>query len=77
MTNRIVMWDETTATDGFADFVDEVNDATAAVFDGGQCPRVTVVDTGADMFGVVVSSGGMNDATAQKVWDEAMVEVGR
>jgi hypothetical protein len=46
-------------------------------FDGRQCPRVTVVDTGSDMFGVVVSSGEMNDANAQKVWDEAMVEVGR
>jgi hypothetical protein len=77
MANRIVMWDETTATDGFADFVDELNGAMAAVFDGGQCPRVTVVDTGSDMFGVVVSSGEMNDATAQKGWDEAMVEVGR
>jgi hypothetical protein len=77
MANRIVMWDETTATDGFSDFVDEVNDAMAAVFDGRQCPRVTVVYTGSDMFGVVVSSGEINDANAQKVWDEAMVEVGR
>lgn len=77
MANRIVIWDGTTATDGFADFVDEVNDAMAAVFDGRECPRVIVVDTGSDVFGVVVSSGGMNDAIAQKVWDEAMVEVGR
>jgi hypothetical protein len=77
MANRIVMWDENTATDGFADFIDELNDAMSAVFDGRQWPPVTVVDTGSDMFGVVVSSGEMNDATAQKVWDEAMVEVGR
>jgi hypothetical protein len=77
MANRIVMWHEDTATDGFADFVDELNDAMAVAFDGRQCPRVTVVDTGSDMFGVVVSSGDIADADAQKVWDDAMVEVGR
>jgi hypothetical protein len=77
MANRIVMWHEDTPTDGFADFVDELNDAMAAAFDGRQCPRVTVVDTGSDMFGVVVSSGDIADADAQKVWDDAMVEVGR
>jgi hypothetical protein len=77
MANRIVMWDEETATDGFADFVDELNDAMAAVFDRRQCPRVTVVDTGSDVFGVVVSSGDITDGVAQKVWDDAMVEVGR
>jgi hypothetical protein len=77
MANRIVMWDEGTAADGFADFVDELNDAMAAVFDTRQCPRVTVVDTGSDMFGVVVSTGHIADAAAQRVWDDAMVEVGR
>jgi hypothetical protein len=77
MANRIVMWDEDTAADGYADFVDELNDAMAAVFDARRCPRVTVVDTGSDMFGVVVSTGHIADATAQKVWDDAMVEVGR
>jgi hypothetical protein len=77
MANRIVLWDENTATDGFADFVDELNDAMAAVFDGRQWPRVTVVDTGSDMFGVVVSSGDITDAAAQKVWDDGMVAVGR
>jgi hypothetical protein len=77
MANRVVMWGEETATDGFADFIDELNDAMAAVFDGRQCPRVTVVDTGSDMFGVVVSSSDIKDAAAQKVWDDAMVEIGR
>jgi hypothetical protein len=77
MANRVVMWEEETATDGFADFIDELNDAMAAVFDGRQCPRVTVVDTGSDMFGVVVSSNEIKDAAAQKVWDDAMVEIGR
>jgi hypothetical protein len=77
MANRVVMWGEETATDGFADFIDELNDAMAAVFDGRQCPRVTVVDTGSDMFGVVVSSSDIKDAAAQKVWDDTMVEIGR
>jgi hypothetical protein len=75
VANRIVMWDE--ATDEFADFVDELNEAMAAVFAGRECPRVTVVDTGTDMFAVVVSSGDITDAAAQKVWDDANAEVGR
>ena len=75
MANRIVMWDE--ATDEFADFVDELNEAMAAVFAGRGCPRVTVVDTGTDMFAVVVSSGDISDAAAQKLWDDANAEVGR
>jgi hypothetical protein len=75
MANRIVMWDE--ATDEFADFVDELNEAMAAVFAGRKCPRVTVVDTGTDMFAVVVSSGDITGAVAQKVWDDANAEVGR
>jgi hypothetical protein len=75
MANRIVMWDET--ADEFADFVDELNEAMAAVFAGRECPRVTVVDTGTDMFAVVVSSGDITDAAAQKLWDDANAEVGR
>jgi hypothetical protein len=77
MANRIVMWDEETSADGFADFVDELNDAMATVFDGPQCPHVTVVDTGSNMFAVIVSSKDITDAAAQKVWDDANVEIGR
>jgi hypothetical protein len=29
------------------------------------------------MYGVIVSSGDITDTDAQKVWDDAMVEVGR
>ena len=72
--NRIVTWD----TDhDVTDLVDELNDAMAAVFDGRQCTRMTAVDTGSEMYGVIVSSGDITDADAQKVWDDAMVEVGR
>ena len=72
--NRIVTWD----TDhDVTDLVDELNDAMAAVFEGRQCPRMTAVDTGSEMYGVIVSSGDITDADAQKVWDDAMVEVGR
>ena len=72
--NRIVTWD----TDhDVTDLVDELNDAMAAVFDGRQCPCMTAVDTGSEMYGVIVSSGDITDADAQKVWDDAMVEVGR
>jgi hypothetical protein len=46
-------------------------------FSDWECPRVTVVDTGTDMFAVVVSSGDITDAAAQKMWDDANAEVGR
>ena len=47
----------------------------ASVFDGGRCPRMTAVDTGSDTYAVIVSSGHITDADAQKVWDNAMREV--
>jgi hypothetical protein len=71
--NRIVTWD---ADDDITDLVDELNNAMAAVFDGRQCPRLTAVDTGSDTYAVIVSSGDITDADAQKVWDEAMTEIG-
>ena len=58
------------------DLVDELNDAMAAVFDGRQCPHMTAVDSGSDTYAVIVSSGDITDADAQKVWDEAMTEIG-
>ena len=70
---RIVTWD---ADGDITDLVDELNDAMAAVFDGRQCPRLTAVDTGSDTYAVIVSSGDITDADAQKVWDEAMTEIG-
>jgi len=39
-------------------------------------PRLTAVDTGSDTYAVIVSSGDITDADAQKVWDEAMTEIG-
>ena len=70
---RIVTWD---ADGDITDLVDELNDAMAAVFDGRQCPRLTAVDTGSDTYAAIVSSGDITDADAQKVWDEAMTEIG-
>ena len=70
---RIVTWD---ADDDITDLVDELNDAMAAVFSGRQCPRLTAVDTGSDTYAVIVSPGDITDADAQKVWDEAMTEIG-
>jgi len=63
MKNRIVTWD---ADGDITDLVDELNDAMAAVFDG----------TGSDTDAVIVSSGDITDADAQKIWDEAMTEIG-
>jgi hypothetical protein len=71
--NRIVTWDP---DDDITDLVDELNDAMAAVFNGRQCPRMSAVDTGSDTYAVIVSSGDITDADAQKVWDEAMTEIG-
>ena len=68
--NRIVTWDP---DDDITDLVDELNDAMAAVFNGRQCPRMS---TGSDTYAVIVSSGDITDADAQKVWDEAMTEIG-
>ena len=70
---RIVTWDE---DDDITDLVDELNDAMAAEFSGRQCPRLTAVDTGSDTYAVIVSPGDITDADAQKVWDEAMTEIG-
>jgi hypothetical protein len=71
--HRIVTWD---TADDVTELVDELNEAMAAVFDGRSCPRIAAVDTGSDMFAVVVSSADITDADAQKVWDDAMAEVG-
>ena len=71
--NRIRTWD----TDhDITDLVDELNDAMASVFDGRQCPRMTVVATGSDTYAVIVSSTHITDTDAQKMWDDTMREVG-
>ena len=46
------------------ELVDELNEAIASVFDDRQCPLIAAVNTGYDMFAVVVASADIADAEA-------------